>query len=126
MTSTAYPRLLPTADGGSRFDVAVVAFEWKNFAPPAQPFGVSPLGEADRCGFLQVPAGWQGEMHPSPLRMWIFLLQGRMRFQTSDGDERELGPGSALLLEDVVGCGHVSRVLSDDDAILAVVSLPGA
>lgn len=124
MTSTVYPRLLPTAEGGSRFDEVSVAFEWKNFAPPAQPFGVSPLTEAAQCGFLHVPAGWYGEMHPSPIRMWIFVLGGRMRFEASNGEERELRPGSALLLEDVVGRGHVSRVLGEDAAILAVVRLP--
>jgi hypothetical protein len=56
--------------------------------------------------------------------MWIFVLQGQMRFEASDGEAREILPGSALLLEDVVGCGHVSRVLGEVPVILAVVRLP--
>lgn len=58
--------------------------------------------------------------------MWIFVLQGRMRFEASNGDAREISPGSALLLEDVVGCGNVSRVLGESPVIMAVVRLPGA
>jgi len=125
MTTADYSRLVPTADGGSRFDEVSIPFELKNFAPPAQPFSVSPLSEAIECGFLHLPVGWYGEMHPSPIRMWIFVLQGSMRFEASNGDTREIRPGSALLLEDTVGRGHVSRVLSDTAVILAVVRLSG-
>jgi hypothetical protein len=125
MTTAQYSRLLPTSDGGSRFDEVSISFELKNFAPPAQSFSVSALGEATQCGFLHLPVGWYGEMHPSPIRMWIFVLQGRMKFEASNGDAREISPGSALLLEDTVGRGHVSSVLSETAVILAVVRLPG-
>lgn len=126
MNTKQFSRLLPASDGGSRFDEVSIKFELTNFAPPAQPLSVSPLTEASECGFLHVPAGWYGEMHPSPSRMWIFVLQGRMRLEASNGDAREISPGSALLLEDVVGCGHVSRVLGEGPVIMAVVRLPGA
>jgi hypothetical protein len=125
MTTAEYPRLLPTADGGSCFDELSIPFELKNFAPPAQPFSVSPLSEATQCGFLHLPVGWYGEMHRSPIRMWIFVLQGSMEFKASNGDARAIHPGSALLLEDTVGQGHVSRVMGATAVILAVVRLPG-
>lgn len=48
----------------------------QDFAPPAQPFGVSPLPPASQSGFLHLPSGWLGEVHPSPIRMWIFALKG--------------------------------------------------
>ena len=56
--------------------------------------------------------------------MWIFVLQGEMHFEASNGDYRKITPGSALLLEDTVGVGHFSRVLSSIPAVLAVVRLP--
>ena len=65
--------------------------------------------------------GRVGELHPSPLRMWIFVLSSDMEFEAGDGEKRRLGPGSALLLEDTVGMGHRSRVLGDVEAVLAVV-----
>ena len=120
----SFPRLVPDADGGSRFETILVPVTEQDFAPPAQPFSVSVLSEATQCGFLHLPAGWFGEMHPSPIRMWIFVLEGEMQFETSGAEARHLTPGSALLLEDTTGRGHVSRVLGDRAVTLAVVRLP--
>lgn len=47
-----------------------------------------------------------------------------MRFGTSDADAREISAGSALLLDDVVGRGHLGRVLGGSPVILAIVQLP--
>ncbi|WP_395405684.1 hypothetical protein ACHMW6_03795 [Pseudoduganella sp. UC29_106] len=80
---------------------------------------------ATQCGFLHLPAGWFGELHPSPIPTWIFVLRGEMEFEATDGGTRRITPGSAVLLEDTTGRGHVSRVLGDEDAMLAVVRLPG-
>jgi len=136
MTSTAGPcedstvaadlsfsRLVPGPDGGSRFEEFTIPVTRQNFAPPARPFSVSSLSPATQTGFLQLPAGWIGDMHPSPIRMWIFVLEGEMRFEASNGDARHITPGCALLLEDTVGRGHISRVLGLHSATLAVVRL---
>jgi hypothetical protein len=56
--------------------------------------------------------------------MWIFVLQGEMHFEASNGDFRKIAPGSALLLEDTVGLGHFSRVIGSIPVVLAVVRLP--
>lgn len=122
----SFSRLVPTADGGSRFDEIAIAIESRHFAPPAMPFGVSALSAASECGFLDLPAGWIGELHPSPIRMWIIVLQGQMEFEASNGDVRRIAPGSALLLEDTVGRGYLSRVLGTVNATLAAVRLPEA
>ncbi|MBP0629319.1 cupin domain-containing protein [Cupriavidus sp. AcVe19-1a] len=120
----AFERLYAGADGESHFGPVSVAITERLFAPPARAFWVSPLAEAARQGFLLVPAGWVGAQHPSPLRMWIFVLAGAMEFEASDGERRPLSAGSALLLEDTTGKGHVSRVIGTDDATLAAVQLP--
>ena len=122
----SFSRLVSTADGGSRFDAISIPVTLQNFAPPAQPFSVSPLSQASQCGFLHLPADWVGDMHPSPIRMWIFVLEGEMRFEASNGEARHITPGSALLLEDTVGQGHFSRVLGSRAVTLAVVRLPEA
>jgi hypothetical protein len=56
--------------------------------------------------------------------MWIFVLLGEMHFEASNGDGRKIVAGSAVLLEDTVGIGHVSKVLGSAPAILAAVRLP--
>lgn len=104
------------------FDIEVTPRE---FAPPAPAFSVSPLEPASRVGFLHVPSGWVGDLHPSPLRMWIVVVSGEMEFEAGDGKQQRVGPGNALLLEDIVGMGHRSRVLGDSAAVLAVVHVPG-
>jgi hypothetical protein len=124
-TGLSFSRLLPTPDGGSHFEETAIPVELKDFAPPATPFSVSPLEEATQCGFLHLPVGWVGELHPSPIRMWIFVLQGEMQFEATSGEVRHIRPGSALLLEDTVGQGHASRVVSLTSVTLAVVRLPG-
>lgn len=119
----SFARLVPDVDGGSHFESTEVPVTLQDFAPPARPFSVSPLMPATRCGFLHLTAGWHGEMHPSPIRMWIFVLAGEMLFEAANGDRRHIGRGHALLLEDTEGRGHVSRVLGDAPVTLAVVQL---
>lgn len=122
----AFLRLVSTPDGGSRFEPLEVPVVLKDFAPPAQPFSVSSLSPATQTGFLYLPPGWVGEMHPSPIRMWIFVIEGQMHFEASNGEAHQISPGSALLLEDTVGRGHFSRVLGQQSVTLAVVRLPEA
>lgn len=119
-----FPKLVNDGAGGTRFESVTVPVTRQQFAPPALPFSVSPLAPASQCGFLHLPAGWVGEPHPSPIRMWIFVLQGHMRFEASDGDSRDISPGSGLLLEDTSGRGHSSRVVGNGEVALAVVRLP--
>lgn len=82
----AFERLYADAAGESHFGPVAIDITERLFAPPARAFWVSPLADAARQGFLLVPAGWVGELHPSPLRMWIFLLGGAMEFAASDGE----------------------------------------
>lgn len=123
-TDLIFPRLYADLSGDSRFDSVSIPVTLQNFAPPASAFSVSPLTPATQAGFLHLPVGWIGEMHPSPIRMWIFVLQGEMHFEASNGDSHRIAPGSAVLLEDTVGIDHFSKVLGNSPAILAVVRLP--
>ena len=72
---------------------------------------------------MSVPAGYVGDWHPSPKRQWLFFISGRMEFEVSNG-ARYLGvPGSIVLLEDVTGPGHRSRVIGAEPAVMAAVQL---
>lgn len=114
-------RLYPDDTGISHFAPVDIEVSAREFAPPAPPFGVSVLAPASRHGFLHLPGGWVGDLHPSPLRMWIIVLSGEMEFEAGDGARHRIVPGGALLLEDTVGAGHRSRVLGNGAAVLAVV-----
>ena len=116
-----YLRLYPDEAGVSHFAAFTVEVSPLEFAPPAPAFSVSAFAPAFRYGFLHLPSAWVGELHPSPLRMWIIVLSGEMEFEAGDGEQHRIVPGSALLLEDTVGSGHRSRVLGHGAAVLAVV-----
>ena len=119
----SFVRLRPDTKGASHFEPLSVDVVSKDFAPPATPFFVSEFAPASQCGFLKPPAGWVGDTHPSPIRMWVFFLSGEMEFEASDGERRKCVPSTALLLEDTTGEGQKSRVVGDDYALLAVVRL---
>ena len=114
-------RLFPDAAGVSHFEPIEIEVFLRAFAPPAAPFSVSALEPASRHGFLYLPGGWVGELHPSPIRMWSVVVSGEMEFEAGDGATQRILPGSALLLEDTVGMGHCSKVLGPSPAVLSVV-----
>ena len=126
-TSIAYVRLFADAAGASHIERDLhIRLEPTNFVPPAPSIHVSPLQPATACAFLSVPIAYFGDWHPSPKRQWLFFLSGQMEFEVSDG-ARFLGiPGSTVLLEDVVGQGHRSRVIGDEAAIMAAVQFDRA
>lgn len=123
-STLAFGRLYADEAGESHFGALSMEMTERSFAPPAPAFWVSPMNEATRQGFLVVPAGWVGDLHPTPRRMWIIMLDGEMEFQASDGERRSLVPGSALLLEDTAGKGHRSHVVGGLVATLAMVEVP--
>ncbi|MDW5444288.1 cupin domain-containing protein [Polaromonas sp. SM01] len=116
-----YQRLYADDMGVSHFAPLDVEVSPREFAPPAPPFSVSAFTPASRCGFLHLTRGWSGDLHPSPLCMWIIVLSGEMALEAGDGTQQRIAPGSALLLEDTVGVGHRSRVLGNAAANLFVV-----
>jgi len=91
----AYDRLHSDTAGGSHFARLGISLSTRHFAPSAPSFGVSELTPASRCGFPRVPAGFVGDLHPSPLHMGIFFLGGEMEFEASDGERRHDVPGNA-------------------------------
>ncbi|CAG9176748.1 hypothetical protein LMG23992_03323 [Cupriavidus laharis] len=123
-STLAFGRLYADESGESHFGALSMEMSERNFAPPAPSFWVSPMNPAVRHGFLVVPTGWVGDLHPSPFRMWIYMLDGEMEFEASDGERRSLVAGGALLLEDTTGKGHRSRVVGGLVATLAAVELP--
>lgn len=118
-----YVKIYSDADGESHFAVEEISFTLRDFSPPAPPVSLSQLGKAARLLLLSNPPGWFGDWHPSPHRQFLFLLEGELEMQVSDGEVRRFGPGSIVLLEDTAGKGHVTRVVSKERMLLAAVPL---
>jgi quercetin dioxygenase-like cupin family protein len=119
-----YVRVYADAAGESHFQDVDVELAEVSFAPPAPPLYLSPFLPATQFGLVRIPAGWHGDWHPTPQRQVFVYLAGEIEAQVSDGEIRRFVPGSVTLVEDTTGKGHVSRVVSPDDALLALVQLP--
>ena len=119
-----YARIYADPAGQSHFDDTEVEFTKSNFAPPAPPVNLSSFGSAMQYAFLSFPAGWRGDWHPSPRRLFFFFLSGEVAVQVGDGQVRHFVPGSIVLAEDTTGNGHVTWVVTKTDALAAIVQLP--
>ncbi len=77
MSVVRFVRLHVDDKGVSHMNPQAIPIEPSGFAPPAPPMGVSSMEPAEGWRFLQLPVGWAGDWHPSPVRMSISSLPGR-------------------------------------------------
>lgn len=118
-----YAKIALDADDHSHFADVQEPFEMKDFAPPAGPIGLSALRNTSTLVFATSDASWVGDWHPTPRVQYILVLSGSVEITVEDGEKRRFDPGSVLLLEDIRGKGHASKVVSDTPALFAIVAL---
>ena len=118
-----YTRLYNDDHGESHFEEIESDLKLVEYTPPAPPLYLSSFTPATQFGFMNAPAGWASESHPTSARNIFFVLTGEWEVVASDGESRRFGPGSVLLVEDTTGKGHSSRVLSETDSLAAMVQI---
>jgi hypothetical protein len=123
MEKVKFTRVFADDQGESHIEEVEAVLKATDFAPPAPPLSLSQFTPAARFGFLNAPPGWSGDWHPAPARQMVFYLVGQVDGETSDGSKRRFGPGDVVLLEDTTGKGHRSRVVGDQEVLMAVVQL---
>lgn len=55
--------------------------------------------------------------HHAPTPQFAINLSGYLQVEVSDGTRRKIGPGDLVFLDDTVGKGHVTRLLSPVTAL---------
>jgi quercetin dioxygenase-like cupin family protein len=113
-----YTRLYTDAQGESHFADVEIDLALTEYAPPAPPLELSSSTPAKQFGFMNAPAGWSSDWHPSSMRNIFFVLKGEWEVTASDGETRRFSAGSVLLADDTTGKGHSSRVLADSLAVM--------
>jgi quercetin dioxygenase-like cupin family protein len=108
----------------SHFEDQEIELQTLDFAPPAAPFDVSAPLAAERALLFEFPAGWFGDWHPAPQRQLYFNLGGQLEVEVADGEVRRFGPGDIVLLEDLTGPGHTTRVVGVAPSSGVFVQLP--
>lgn len=118
-----YTRLYSNAHGESHFEDIEIDLTLTDYAPPAPPLEISSFTPATQLGFMNAPAGWSSDWHTATVRNIFFVLSGEWEVTASDGETRRFATGSVLLVEDITGKGHSSRVVSEGDSLAAMVEL---
>ena len=109
-----YTRIYGDSDGESHFEDVTVELSPVDFAPPAPPLNLASPIAADRVVLGAAERAWFGNWHHTPKRQFYFQMSGKLEVAASDGEVRQFQAGSLLLLEDVSGKGHLSKVVGNE------------
>ena len=121
MNSIEYLRIFADEEGCSHFETKIIDLEAKNYAPPAPSINTSIMASADNSIFLELPIGWYGDWHPTPVRQWLVLMSGMREFEAGDGKKVTRKAGDVVMLDDLIGKGHQTKVLGDESVRIAAV-----
>ena len=113
MRHIEYLRIFSDANGCSHFEIEKIALAPNDYAPPAPVLNTSAVGSANNCVFLELPVGWYGGWHPTPVRQWLVLMSGVCEFEAGDGEKAIRKAGDLVLLDDTQGQGHQTKVIGD-------------
>lgn len=119
-----YVRIYSDENGLSRFEDHSVALNCGFAVPPAEPLFAADFMETAGSFWVGAPMEWKGDTaHPAPGRQIFVTVQGAYRITAGDGEVRDFPVGSVLLLEDVSGEGHSTRITSDEDCLVFAVRI---
>ena len=121
MSAIGYLRIYSDEEGCSHFEKQYVALGANDYAPPAPPLSTSKPGSAEKLVFLELPVGWYGDWHPSPVRQWLILMTGECEFEAGDGERAVCKAGDVVLLDDTTGKGHQTQVLGNQGVRIAAI-----
>lgn len=68
--------------------------------------------------FRDSVAGGEAPWHDDPQPQYIVYLEGKVEIEASGGEKRLFLPGDILLVTDMTGKGHITRVLTPSRALI--------
>ncbi len=114
-----YFRIYADENGKSHFEDLDIPLD-----QPAQGSELSALIPASGVIFRRSPADQFIDWHPAPRRQFVITLSGHAEVEASDGEIRQIGPGSIMLAEDTTGTGHITRGVGTEPRLSIFVPLP--
>jgi hypothetical protein len=120
-----YVRLKADNGGESHFEQVAVDLNEADYRPPAPVLFVSHSYRADGLQFIRLPAGWTGDSIRPPKAQFLICLKGHLEVTASDGEKQTFGPGDSIMMEDISGKGHRTRVKGTNECIAAVIPIAG-
>ena len=123
MSEIRYLRIAADEKGCSHFEKQRVGLAARDYAPPAPALNTSTPEPAEKAVFLELPVGWYGGWHPTPVRQWLILMSGECEFEAGDGERAICKAGDVVLLDDTTGPGHQTQVIGDNPVRIAAIHL---
>lgn len=121
LSNIEYLRIFADEEGCSHFEIKTIDLESKDYAPPAPSLNTSILATADNLVFLELPIGWYGDWHPTPVRQWLILMTGMCELEVEDGDKVIRKAGDVVMLDDLTGKGHQTKVIGNEPVRIASI-----
>ena len=113
-----YFRIYAGPDGESHFEDIEVPLEpggrQSEFSAPFPATGLS---------FRRSAPDQYIDWHPAPRRQFIVTLSGAAEVEASDGEVRQIGPGTVMLAEDTTGKGHITRAIGGVERLSLFIPL---
>jgi hypothetical protein len=123
MSEIKYLRIVADEKGCSHFEKQRVGLASHDYAPPAPALNTSAPQPAEKAVFLELPVGWYGDWHPTPVRQWLILMTGECEFEAGDGERALCRAGDVILLDDTTGPGHRTLVIGASPVRIAAIHL---
>ena len=118
-----YVRLHADKNGQTHFEDITLKLDEADYRPPAPLAFVSHTFDTDGLQFIRLPSGWVADSIHPPKKQFLICLKGHIEVAVSDGEKRTFGPGDSVLMEDVGGKGHRTRVKGADECLAAVIPI---
>lgn len=114
-----YFRIYADENGESHFEDLDIPLD-----QPAHGSDLSSLIPASGVIFRRSPADQFIDWHPAPRRQFVVTLSGHAEVEASDGEIRQIGPGSIMLADDTTGKGHITRGVGTEPRLSIFIPLP--
>ncbi len=117
-------KITTDGDGGSRFEEVELPQASTPYLENVPPLLVSASMATTGVVFVTTPPEVrETPPHPPPQRQFVVVLEGLLEVETTDGEKRTIAPGMIVLVEDVDGQGHVTKVVSPTPATIMAVAI---
>lgn len=105
-------------DGKTRVHEEELEFVTVDGLTPGGVFDAAALGASD-VAIVRFAPGFEADFHLTPDPTWMLVMSGRVAIGLSDDVWFELGPGDIARMADTSGEGHRSRVIGDQEVLMA-------
>jgi quercetin dioxygenase-like cupin family protein len=115
--------LFSDEQGESHFGEVEMELTSTDYVVNAAPLKLSSPSVAVNYRFMDAPAGWTSDWHPSSARNLFIVLSGEWEVTTGGGETRRFKTGDVLLAEDTTGRGHASRIVGGSNSLAVMIQL---